>query len=155
MRTIVILIIVSILSSCALTKHERRLNRGSRKLERLTDRFPELLSKDTVRANVSYIKPRTTIEVRQATISIPDSFVWRNGDATLIRWVVGDSTFYTVICDTVEIMNEVKIPVDRIQPVRYLPMPYKWWQKAFFWIGVFTVLFLILRTIIRQYLKTL
>ena len=42
---IALILIIVFLSSCKLTKEQRRLQRGSRKIERIVDRFPELKRK--------------------------------------------------------------------------------------------------------------
>ena len=122
----------------------RRLKRGSKKLERLVDKYPELQIKDTVWATVNYVKPKTVIDIEMPVNQLPDSFIWRNGDARLIRVVRGDSVFYTVICDTVTVTNRVEIPVDRVQPVKYVDKPLKWWQVGLMWIGGIGLVVLIL-----------
>ena len=122
----------------------RRLKRGSKKLESLVDKYPELQIKDTVWATVNYVKPKTVIDIEMPVNQLPDSFIWRNGDARLIRVVRGDSVFYTVICDTVTVTNRVEIPVDRVQPVKYVDKPLKWWQVGLMWIGGIGLVVLIL-----------
>lgn len=120
---------------CSGTKETRRSNKAARKLERLVEQFPELQVKDTLRATIKYIKPKTTLEIKTGRY-LPDSISWRENDAQLIRVVRNDSVFYTVICDTIRITHEIEIPYETIQPVQYLPLPLKWWQKVLIFLGV-------------------
>jgi hypothetical protein len=144
-RRYVVYFLALLLIGCSGTKETRRSNKAARKLERLVYKFPELEIKDTLRATVKYIKPKTTLEIKTGK-HLPDSISWRENDAQLIRVVRNDSVFYTVICDTIHITQEIEIPYKTIQPVEYLPLPLKWWQKILIFLGVvFLAQLLILR----------
>jgi hypothetical protein len=134
-RRYVVYFLVLLLIGCSGTKETRRSNKAARKLERLVYKFPELEVKDTLRATVKYIKPKTTLEIKTGK-HLPDSISWRENDAQLIRVVRNDSVFYTVICDTIHITQEIEIPYKTIQPIKYLPLPLKWWQKILIFLGV-------------------
>lgn len=146
---IALILIIVFLSSCKLTKEQRRLQRGSRKIERIVDKFPELSVKDTVKATVNYLKPKTSFQIKYIDRTlIGDTIVWKKGDATLIRWRDADTIHYQVICDTVRITNEVEIPVDRIQPTKYVEVDIVWWKKALMWIGGSCIVLLIIRFVV-------
>lgn len=148
------LCILVLISGCTGTKETRRSNRAARKLERLVEKFPELSRKDTAEAVVTYIKPRTTLAV-SIPLNSPDSMSWRSDDARLIRVVKNDSIFYTVICDTVRITQEVRIPYETIQPTKYLPLPLKWWQLALMWLGGLSLVFLTVKVILSTLARKL
>lgn len=154
MKITALILIIFLASGCALTKEQRRLKRASKKLEKLTDKFPELITKDTVWADVTYLKPKTELEIIYVPSPVEaDTIIWRNADATLIRIQTKDTTYYTVICDTVTIRDRVDVPVDRIQPVKYIPYPLKWWQKALMWTGGVFIVILVARAFLFPYLN--
>jgi len=64
MRQIIIILLAFILSSCGifLTKDQRQDKRANRKLERLTDKYPNLITKDTLRDTVQVIVPEIRID---------------------------------------------------------------------------------------------
>jgi hypothetical protein len=140
-----IFFLLMLLTSCFPPKEIRRMNRATRKLEKLTDKYPELLKRDTVEAEVNYIKGRTTLQFHYIDRPIPDTLYFEKEDAKVKVWKVGDTTFVNVICDTVRITDTVRIPVDRILPKEYVKMPLTWWQEMFIFLGkVFIALILIL-----------
>lgn len=144
LRIALYILIGFVVLGCLESKEIRRSNRASRKLEKVTKRFPELLIADTVRAEMDFAKPKTELFV-SVSRNTPDSMSWKKGDATLIRVVSKDSTFYTVICDTVIVTNTIKIPVEKIQPVQYFKIPLTWWQKALMFLGVLALLYCVFK----------
>ena len=130
-----LLLITLFLTSCLNPKEIRRMNRATKKLEKLTDKYPELLKKDTLEAEVNYIKPRTTFHFHYVDRPVPDTLYFEKDDAKVSVWKVGDTTFVKVVCDTVKITETVRIPIDRIQPKEYVEMPLNWWQELFIFLG--------------------
>jgi len=55
MRNIVFILLAIILSGCILSKPERENRRANRKLGKLTDKYTQLITKDTLIDNVTVI----------------------------------------------------------------------------------------------------
>lgn len=126
----------------------RRANKAERKLNKLLDKYPELHKKDTVEAEVNYLKPKTEIKFTFTKFE-PDTMFIQNKDAKVYIWQRNDTIFGKVICDTIRITETVQIPIQTVQPTKYLPMPLKWHQKALMWMGGFSFLILIILLILR------
>jgi hypothetical protein len=121
-----ILLALVLLSSCRLTKEERRMNRATKKLEKLTDKFPELLKTDTILFPVELFTERVQIDT---VMQITSDTVTIQKDNLTVRWIIqNDSVWMSAICDTIFIYKELKIPCDKIQPVKYEPSSKnQWW----------------------------
>ena len=141
------LIAIALLSSCGTNKEMRRANRASKKLDKLVARFPELMQQDTIRDTVLFTVPETrfdTVVLKADTIEV-EKDRWR------VRVITQrDSVYISGGCDTVTVHVPVEIPVDTIQPIKYKPMPLKWWQIALMCLGGFFVLQQILNTIVGR-----
>ena len=114
--TLYILLAALLLSGCKLTKEERRMNRATKKLEKLTAKYPELVRTDTI---------RDTLHTNR--VHIDTTFVWQSDTVEIEREnlrvrivrLPGDSILINAECDTVFV--PVKVPCDTIQPIRYEP----------------------------------
>lgn len=115
MQKIIVLVVCSLMMfSCALNKETRRLNRASKKLERLVDKYPELLRTDTIFDTLKVSVP----EVRIDTVVANSDTIRLVKDNWHVRIIYrGDSTLISGGCDTVFLEIPVKIPYDKIQPV--------------------------------------
>lgn len=103
--------------------------------------------RDTVSAEVSYTKPKTELKI-SVDRNAPDTLVWKNADATLVRINTKDSTFYTVICDTVTVTDSVQIecpPVIEPAEPKIIEKQLTVWQELFLTLGkVFSGVLLLL-----------
>jgi len=114
--TLYILLAALLLSGCKLTKEERRMNRATKKLEKLTAKYPELVRTDTI---------RDTLHTNR--VHIDTTFVWQSDTVEVYRdnlrvrivRLPGNSILIDAECDTVFV--PVQVPCDTIQPVRYEP----------------------------------
>lgn len=129
------LIVAVLLTSCSTTKEMRRANRASKKLEKLTIRFPELLRADTLRdtvpAIVTNIKTDTTYILQNKVDTL-----YLEKNRLRVRTIFKHDTIIQeaeYLGDTIYV--PVEIPVEKIQPVQYKPMPLKWWQIALMFLG--------------------
>lgn len=134
---LLIFISILLLSSCIPSKEIRRANRFARKTERLKEKFPEFVRKDTVQAEVNYLKPKTTLPIRFIPKNIPyrDTLYFEKADAKVWIWQDADTIKGLVICDTITITETVRIPCETLAPVRYEPIPLKWWQEVLMFLG--------------------
>lgn len=125
-----ILLALLIFTGCNLTKEERRLNRGTKKLERLVTKFPELKRTDTLLIDREVIVPRTHID----TIArLTTDTVTITKDRLTVRYRV-DTVLNTVwldaMCDTFVIRDTVPVPCPTIQPTKTVVRTEKsipWW----------------------------
>jgi len=134
---LLIFLSVLLLASCIPSKEIRRAKKFARKTERLKEKFPEFVRKDTVQAEVNYIKGKTTLPFRFVDKPIPyrDTLYFEKEDAKVWIWQDADTIRGTVICDTITITETVEIPCETLAPMEYEPMPLKWWQQASMFLG--------------------
>jgi hypothetical protein len=134
---LLIFISVLLLASCIPSKEIRRANKFARKTERLKEKFPEFVRKDTVEAEVNYLKPRTVLNTRFVPKDIPyrDTLFFQNKDAKKWVWMSGDTIHSLVICDTLTITETVRIPCETLAPIRYVDKELKWWQQVLMFLG--------------------
>jgi hypothetical protein len=123
-----VLLLIPLFISCSLTKEERRMNRATKKLEKLTDKFPELLQPDTIIVPVELFTDRVQIDT---LMQITTDTVTIQKDNLTVRWLVrNDSIWVDAVCDTIFIYKEIKVPVQTIQPKIYEPSSknnFPWW----------------------------
>ena len=129
---VVFLVLILTATSCSTTKEMRRANRATRKLERLTMRFPELLKPDTIRDTIHAI----VTDIRLDTVLAKADTITVTKDRLRIRVITDrDTVRVTGECLGDTIYVPVEIPVDRIQPVEYRTIPLKWWQITLMVLG--------------------
>lgn len=116
-----ILLALILFTGCSLTKDERRLNRGTKKLEKLVSKFPELKRIDTLRIPHQILVPRTQLDT-VATLTTDTITITK--DRLTVRFRV-DTVLKTVwmdaMCDTLVIRDTIRVPVSTIQPVKVVP----------------------------------
>lgn len=89
------------LQGCLLTKTERQNKRANRKLERLTDKYPQLLEKDTLRDTVTVLVPEIKIDTFLQTsqdVSGVDSILLKFNDRldSITALELGDNIKYYI-----------------------------------------------------------
>lgn len=138
------LIAIIMLSSCSTTKEIRQANRSSKKLDKLVERFPELMQRDTIRDTILFTVPETrfdTVVLKADTIEV-------NKDRWRVRIITKtDSVYVSGGCDTVTVYVPIQIPVERIQPAVYKRLPLTWWQKALMFFGCVLIVWIAFRII--------
>lgn len=128
-----LMVLVVLLASCSTTKEMRRANRASKKLDKLTMRYPELLQPDTLRDTVAAVV--TTIRVDTAYAKADTIYLEK--DRLRVRVITEHDTIRLTgeyLGDTIYV--PVEIPIEKIQPKEYKPIPLKWWQQALIPLGV-------------------
>jgi len=122
MNKIIILIIIASITSCNpfISKDLRRKNRANRKLERLTTKFPSLLSKDT--ASVLYdtiiISANTKVDT---VLSYDFDTVTLYKDKLRLKLIkINDTLIVDAEClpDTIRINTIVKVPFNKISTIK-------------------------------------
>lgn len=122
MNKIIILIIIASITSCNpfISKDLRRKNRANRKLERLTTKFPSLLSKDT--ASVLYdtiiISPNTKVDT---VLSYDFDTITLFKDKLRLKLIkINDTLIVDAEClpDTIRINTIVKVPFNKISTIK-------------------------------------
>lgn len=138
----VIPLIIILLTSCGSLK-EFRIKRAEKKIERLTIKFPELIAKDTL---IVY----DTVQLITERIEHDTSFILSTDtveivkDKLRVKYYVKDSVVYiNAACesDTVEVVNEIKVPYEKIVVNNKLP----WWVYLSLILNLFSVAFFISR----------
>lgn len=91
-----------------------------------------------IKTEAEFIKPKTEFQIVYVDKpTLPDAFIWRQGDAQLTRTQRGDTTFYEVICDTLTITSEVEVPVRTLQPPpERIKLPCHLLKGSFFTLGL-------------------
>lgn len=137
-----ITLISALLSSCALTKEERRMNRATKKLEKLVAKYPELKRTDTIRTivEVPRVSVDTILKFKSDTIRIEKD----NLKVEIVR-LPGDTVYQVrAECDTVFV--PVEVPCDTIQPTKVVASEKakrktdRWRTVALVFIGISVVL---------------
>src|SRR6056297_2300037 len=85
---VVFFIMIFSTTSCSTTKEMRRANRATRKLEKLTLRFPELLQRDTIRDTV----PAIVTDVRLDTVLLKADTITVQKDRLRVRVITTRDT---------------------------------------------------------------
>jgi len=117
----------------------RRANRATKKLEKLTMRFPELMRPDTLRDTVAAI----VMDVRIDTTFLKVDTITVQKDRLRVQVITEHDTVRIIgecLGDTIYV--PVKIPVETIQPVEYRPLPLTFKQRIL--IGAGYLLFALL-----------
>lgn len=101
MRKVILIAMSFLMIGCVLSKEERQNKRANRKLERLTDKYPQLLDKDTLRDTVTILVPEIEIDTFIQTntdVSGVDSILNKFNDKldSLTRIEVGDEIKYYI-----------------------------------------------------------
>lgn len=169
-----LMMVVLLLGSCN-TREIRRANRASKKLTELTQKYPELLVKDTVWATVTYEVEKKVIDTvfqfdrdttyigEVAYVSVlPPPFLnyYEEGVSVQLKRIDKGKDWIYKISATVEpkiIEVPVEVPVEVIKPIEYKPMPLKTWQKFIGVSGIilWIILLFIATMIIVRMLKPL
>ncbi len=146
-KILLLLAIILISFSCTLNKEARRKNRAAKKLERLVDRFPELLVPDTITDTIRVEIPEIivdTVVLKSDTISVSKDR-WRVQVITRL-----DSVFITGGCDSIFVDRIVKVPYSVIQPVKVeKPKLFRGIQSAVFWLLIAAVVLFIVSRFLK------
>lgn len=101
MKATIIILLSILITSCALNKQERQDRRANRKLEKLTNKYPQLITKDTlidtVKVLIPEIKIDTVIQTNQDVTEV-DSILLSFEDKldSLTRIQLGDEIKYYI-----------------------------------------------------------
>lgn len=156
MKTLQILTILFLCSSCSALplgskKEERRMNRASKKLEKLTMRFPELTNTDTLTLPFTLVTPenrgiitRPLIlpEERELTDQLIPSginpFEIPFSDQYLDALFIYDGGNFILdySIKPTQIDTSIKAPVQTIQPVKYVERSQTKWQSLIYHLGI-------------------
>lgn len=141
-HALTITLIAAMISSCALTKEERRMNRATKKLEKLVAKYPELKRTDTIRTivEVPIVSVDTLLQFKSDTIRVEKD----NLKVEIVR-LPGDTVYQVrAECDTMFV--PVQVPCDTIQPTKVVASEKtkrkvdRWRTVALVFIGISVVL---------------
>ncbi len=139
MKALHLLLIILIATGCKLTKEERRMNRATKKLERLVTKFPELKRTDTTFYPVEVVTERVQFDT---TLLVTTDTVKIEKDNLRVKWLVrNDTMWFEAMCDTIVVRDTVRVVTDTIQPVKHsvrVDREIPWWVYAV--IGVLVVM---------------
>lgn len=167
MIRLISILLIGFLVSCGTPKELRRLKRGSKKMQKLVQKYPELLHNDTIRDTVSVFIPQIKIDtifsLSVDTVYSSDSLTKtifikpplhleyeKSNVKVQLDYVQGDYQISVeVYPDTIEVPVETIVEV--IQPVKVVKADFSKWQRfkmtsgLIFWILliVFVVLFIL------------
>lgn len=152
MRQLSVITLLLLLVSCSPAA---KLRRAERKIEKLTQKYPQLLQKDTLYDTVSIITP----EVRYDTqfVDVPGDTTVINYDKIEIKYVrVGDTTFIKAKCKSDTIVQTVEIPYEKIvvRKQSLVDQLIRFFKGGVLWILIFILLIGIIRVSLK-FLKPL
>ena len=157
------IILILLLASCSLPKDLRHLKRGSKKLQKLVIKYPELkrdtIIRDTIPVYIVEYIHDTIFTLETDTvyddsliriyIRPPQHFEYEKEGVKVSLDRVGNQYKLTVesVADTIYVPFETKIEV--IQPAKIVEKPLSWWQKLRMDLGLaFLVIILLLILVI-------
>lgn len=149
-KTLIYFILLLITTSCSEAK---KLKRAEKKIYRLTQKYPDLLKKDTLYDTFSIITP----EVRYDTqfVDKPGDTTYINNGKLEIKYVrIGDTTYIEGKCKSDTIVQTVEIPVERvvIRKETIVDQVIRYFKNSIIWVIILLVLAFIVR-ILWKFIK--
>jgi hypothetical protein len=149
-KILIYFIVLLITTSCSEAKKFRR---AEKKIYRLTQKYPDLLKKDTLHDTFSIVTP----EVRYDTqfIDKPGDTTYINSGKLEIKYVrVGDTTYIEGKCKSDTIIQVVEIPVERIviRKETIVDQVIRYFKSSIIWVIILLVLAFVVR-ILWKFIK--
>ena len=149
-KILIYFILLLITTSCSEAK---KLRRAEKKIYRLTQKYPDLLKKDTLYDTFSIITP----EVRYDTqfVDKPGDTTYINNGKLEIKYVrIGDTTYIEGKCKSDTIIQTVEIPVERvvIRKETIVDQVIRYFKSSIIWVIILLVLAFIVR-ILWKFIK--
>ena len=149
-KILIYFILLLITTSCSEAK---KLRRAEKKIYRLTQKYPDLLKKDTLYDTFSIITP----EVRYDTqfVDKPGDTTYINNGKLEIKYVrIGDTTYIEGKCKSDTIVQTVEIPVERvvIRKETIVDQVIRYFKSSIIWVIILLVLAFIAR-ILWKFIK--
>jgi len=149
-KILIYFILLLITISCSEAK---KLRRAEKKIYRLTQKYPDLLKKDTLHDTFSIVTP----EVRYDTqfVDKPGDTTYINNGKLEIKYVrIGDTTYIEGKCKSDTIIQTVEIPVERIviRKETIVNQIIRYFKSSIIWVIILLVLAFIVR-ILWKFIK--
>lgn len=149
-KILIYFILLFIITSCS---EARKFRRAEKKIYRLTQKYPDLLKKDTLHDTFSIITP----EVRYDTqfVDKPGDTTYINNGKLEIKYVrIGDTTYIEGKCKSDTIVQTVEIPVERIviRKETIVDQIIRYFKRSIIWVIILLVLAFIVR-ILWKFIK--
>lgn len=143
MRQLGVITLLLLLVSCSPSA---KLRRAERKIEKLTQKYPQLLEKDTLHDTVTFVTP----EVRYDTqfVDVPGDTTYINYDKIEIKYVrVGDTTFIKAKCKSDTITQVVEIPYEKIvvRKQTVIDQLIRYFKNSIIWVIILIVIAIALK----------
>ena len=102
--------LIILLGSCS---EARKFRRAEKKIYRLTQKYPDLLKKDTLHDTFSIVTPEIKYDTQ--FVDKPGDTTYINNEKLEIKYVrIGDTTYIEGKCKSDTVIQTVEIPVERI-----------------------------------------
>jgi len=142
-KILIYFILLLITISCSEAK---KLRRAEKKIYRLTQKYPDLLKKDTLHDTFSIVTP----EVRYDTqfVDKPGDTTYINNGKLEIKYVrIGDTTYIEGKCKSDTIIQTVEIPVERIviRKETIVDQVIRYFKSSIIWVIILLVLAFVIR----------
>jgi len=149
-KILIYFILLLITTSCSEAK---KLRRAEKKIYMLTQKYPDLLKKDTLHDTFSIVTP----EVRYDTqfVDKPGDTTYINNGKLEIKYVrIGDTTYIEGKCKSDTIIQTVEIPVERIviRKETIVDQVIRYFKSSIIWVIILLVLAFIVR-ILWKFIK--
>ena len=149
-KILIYFILLLTITSCS---EARKFRRAEKKIYRLTQKYPDLLKKDTLHDTFSIITP----EVRYDTqfVDKPGDTTYINNGKLEIKYVrIGDTTYIEGKCKSDTIIQTVEIPVERIviRKETIVDQVIRYFKSSIIWVIILLVLAFVVR-ILWKFIK--
>lgn len=144
------LALIILLVSCS---EARKFRRAEKKIYRLTQKYPDLLKKDTLHDTFSIVTPEIKYDTQ--FIDKPGDTTYINNEKLEIKYVrIGDTTYIEGKCKSDTIIQTVEIPVERIviRKETIVDQVIRYFKSSIIWVIILLVLAFAIR-ILWKFIK--
>lgn len=144
------LALIILLVSCS---EARKFRRAEKKIYRLTQKYPDLLKKDTLHDTFSIVTPEIKYDTQ--FIDKPGDTTYINNEKLEIKYVrIGDTTYIEGKCKSDTVIQTVEIPVERIviRKETIVDQAIRYFKSSIIWVIILLVLAFAIR-ILWKFIK--
>jgi len=142
--------LIILLGSCS---EARKFRRAEKKIYRLTQKYPDLLKKDTLHDTFSIVTPEIKYDTQ--FVDKPGDTTYINNEKLEIKYVrIGDTTYIEGKCKSDTVIQTVEIPVERIviRKETIVDQVIRYFKSSIIWVIILLVLAFAIR-ILWKFIK--
>ena len=142
--------LIILFGSCS---EARKFRRAEKKIYRLTQKYPDLLKKDTLHDTFSIVTPEIKYDTQ--FVDKPGDTTYINNEKLEIKYVrIGDTTYIEGKCKSDTVIQTVEIPVERIviRKETIVDQVIRYFKSSIIWVIILLVLAFAIR-ILWKFIK--